>query len=180
MIVFWDQVQLWCKEALHHPKSMTVMPLYARRDYGLCLFSQTVLISFGYSQRLCFLTSCILLLATCDRFVLIPICLMQNCRKIYLCFSHQYAKMSGVTSQHEDPQRYKRKVLGIIPCKCRPVWEVHVSHRSVLCVREHHAILSHLQHFTFLPCGGASGMNASWPRKWMTFKVSLSFAVGFY
>lgn len=102
---------------------MAAVPLCTRPDYGLCPFSHTILISFGYSQRLCFLTSYILWLATCDRCILVPICLMQNCKKIYPCSSHQYAKTSRVTSQHENHQKYKRRVLGIIPCKCRPAWE---------------------------------------------------------
>lgn len=135
LIVIWDHVQLWRKEVLHHPKSMAVVPLYARPDDGLCLFSHAVLILFGYSQRLCFLTSYILRLATCDRCVLVPICLMQNCRKIYPCLSHQYAKMSRVTCQHKDPQKYKRKVLGIIPCKCRPLWEAVCRNTSVIRCR---------------------------------------------
>lgn len=55
--VIWDHIQLWCKAVLHHPKSMAVVPLHARPDYGPCLLSHTILVSFGYSQRLCFLTS---------------------------------------------------------------------------------------------------------------------------
>lgn len=141
-----DHVQLWCKEVLHHPKSKAVLPLYARPAYGLCLLSHTVLISFGYSQRLFFLINYVLRLATCDRWVLVPICRMQDCRKIYPCFSHQTAKMSTVTSQHKDPQKYKIKALGIIPCKCRPVWEAVCRDRSVslcgvLCVGEHDTTL---------------------------------------
>lgn len=121
---------------LQYPKSMAAVPLCTRPDYGLCPFSHTILISFGYSQRLCFLTSYILWLATCDRCILVPICLMQNSKKIYPCSSHQYAKTSRVTSQHENHQKYKRKVLGIIPCKCdlpeKLSVEMHVSHNWVL------------------------------------------------
>lgn len=36
---------------------MAVVPLNARPEYGLCLFSHTILISFGYSHQLCFPTS---------------------------------------------------------------------------------------------------------------------------
>lgn len=121
-------------------KSMVVVPLYARVAYGLCLLSHTVLISFGYSQRLFFLTKYVFWLATCDRWVLVPICCMQDCRKIYPCSSHQTAKMSAVTSQPKDPQKYEIKVLGIIPGRCRHVWEAvcrvrSVSQCRVWCVR---------------------------------------------
>lgn len=180
LMVIWDHVQLRCKEMWHRPKSMAVVPLCARPDYGLCLFSHTILISFGYSQRLCFLTSYILRLATCDRCTLVPICLMQNCKKMYPCFSHRYAKMSRVTSQHKDPQKYKRKVLGIIPCKCRPVWEAVCRNISVRQA-EYRVWVNTVQHHrTFLPCNGACGTNTSWPQNWMVLKVSLSFAVDFF
>lgn len=180
---------MWCKKVLQYPKSMAAVPLCARPDYGLCLFSQTILISFGYSQRLCFLTSYILWLATCDRCILVPICLMQNCRKMYPCSSHQYAKMSRVTSQHEDHQKYKRKVLGIIPCKCRPVWEavcrntcqsqLSTAWGNTHCNGYSNAVPSQLKHYIFLPCRSAFGMNTNWVQNWMTLKVNFSFTVDF-
>lgn len=90
--------------------------------------------------------------------------------------------MSTVTSQHKDPQKYKMKVLGIIPCKCRPVSEAvcrdrSVTHCGVLCVREHDTALSQLEHCTFLPWSDASRPA---DHKTMTLKVTLSLAAGFY
>jgi len=39
--------------------------------------------------------------------------------------------------------------------------EIHLSVIAEYCARERHAVLLQLKHCTFLPCNGASDMNAS-------------------
>lgn len=162
---------------------MAVVPLNARSEYGLCLFSHTMLISFGYSHRLCFPTSNYGWQLVAG-VLWIPYVLCKTAEKRIHALHINMPKCQESPLSIKTIRNRKEKCLASslvnVGLSEKLSVEICVSYCWVLCVRNHHVVLLRFKHYPFLPCSRASGLNIIRAQNWMTLKVNLSFAVGFH